>query len=377
VGEPFEPEEATTIQVRRPIAPLARKLVVLALALWVGGGSYSVPEAVRNIHRWWAEGHRDAYPLFNTTSLAIHLFAYALAAALVIGWLRRRRRRPSTVRAEERGLLAEDVLVVAREDVGSVEVTTDADLGFATVVHARSGDAYVVPLRTERSARALAAALSPDHDAHRLVFDGVSGARGRETVVAVLAAAALLAAAAASPAIGLVQETIGTLLERYGHQQFSPAYWVEWLQAFASFFLGALASLRLTAPIVRRLQRGRVVVHGAGVTVGTREIARDAIARVDSDEGSAVALTLKDGTAIRAAFAADRPLVERDLFVARVRELYEGAPSPAYPSAETSGVRVALSPAAADATHAVDDEAVAEDESARDAGPQPRARRRG
>jgi hypothetical protein len=252
-------------------------------------------------------------------------------------------------------------------------VTTDPDLGFATVVHARSGDAYVVPLRTERSAHALASALWPEHDARRLVFEGVSGPRRRETTPALLAAAALLAALAVSPALDMVSQQLGRLLERYGDRPFTPLYCVEWLQSFGSFVFGSLAALRLVAPIARRFRRGRVVVHPAGITAGTREIRKGDIARVDADEGSAVAITLTDGTAIRAAFAADRPLVERELFVARVRELMEGALSPAYPSAETSGVRVALSPATAQvAPSADDDEASAVDEDA----PRPRARGR-
>lgn len=368
MGAPFEAEEATTVQVRRSVVPQARTLIILALALWTGASSYSVPEAIRNIHVWWVEGHRDTYPLFNTTSLVIHLVAYALLAKLVLGWARRRRRETTTVHADERGLHAGGALVVPRGDVTSVEVTTDPDLGFATVVHARSGDAYVVPLRTERSAHALAAALSPDHDPERLVFEGVSGRRKRETVLAVLALVGVLAAAAACPAIGLLPEHVGRWLEaRYGERPFTPLYWIRWAADFGSFFLGALAALPLAGPISRRLQRGRVIVDRSGVTVGARVVALDAIARVDADDGSAVGITLADGTAIRASFAADRPLVERELFVTRVRELMGEAPSPVYPSAETSGVRVALSPSDA----GDDEEALDDDE------PQPRAPRRG
>jgi len=102
-------------------------------------------------------------------------------------------------------------------------------------------------------------------------------------------------------------------------------------------------------------------VDCAGVSLGGRRITPQDVARVETGGDSAVSIALKNGTSIRAAFAADRPVVERDLFVTRVRELMAGTGTPSYPSAETSGVRVALSPSPeVDLPEEASDEDVAE-----------------
>lgn len=339
----FESEEATTVRGHRAPVPTARRVIVLLLAVWTGVNVYSVPQIVQNVSSWWAHRHVDSLPIHNATSLVVHVVAFGLLVELALRLRRRRVREAAPVLADERGLLTEGTLVVAREDITSVEVTTDPDLGFATVVYTRKGASLVVPLRTERSAHALASALSPEHDAAKLAFDGISGSRATETILAVLAVVLLVALASNIGA--LIPEHIGRWLEAKlgGDRPYTPFYWLRWLLTFAPFVVGGLASIPLARPIARRLQRGRIVVHGTGISMGRREIPLQDIAHVEVAEESAVSIALKNGKSVRAAFAADRPLVERDLFVARVREVMAATSVPSYPSAETSGVRVALS----------------------------------
>jgi hypothetical protein len=132
----------------------------------------------------------------------------------------------------------------------------------------------------------------------------------------------------------------------------------------------ALAVLAMK-PVLRRLRPGRVTLDSAGVAVGegkgARRIAREDIARVDVDDSPEVKLALRDGRAVRLRFSADRPVVERDAFAARVRAIMAEAPIETYSAAETSGVRVALK--ADEPERELEEEADAEAQA-------PRARRR-
>jgi hypothetical protein len=132
----------------------------------------------------------------------------------------------------------------------------------------------------------------------------------------------------------------------------------------------ALAVLAL-GPVLRRLRPGRVTVDRAGMALGegkrARRIARGDILRVDVDDSPEVKLALRDGRAVRLRFSADRPVVERDAFAARVRAIMAEAPIETYSAAETSGVRVALK--ADEPEREIEEEADAEAQA-------PRARRR-
>jgi hypothetical protein len=70
-----------------------------------------------------------------------------------------------------------------------------------------------------------------------------------------------------------------------------------------------------------------------------------------------VKLALRDGRAVRLRFSADRPVLERDAFVARVRAIMTEAPVEMYPAAETSGVRVAVQAEEARLEEAKDEDA--------------------
>jgi hypothetical protein len=377
VGAPFEPDEVTTVQVRPSALPIVRRVMLLALTLWTLTQTWSLHDALRNLFLWWGRqpGRSDGYPIQSTTSVALHVLALVLFVSLGRSALRGRagkRRGSARVRADERGLSTDDgiaaTLLVAREDIASVEVRTDPDLGFAVVVHERAGRTLVVPLRHEKTAHDLAAALWPDHDHGKLVFEGVSDRRARETWQAVLAVALLVGVAVAS-SIDLVPEHLGRELQaRYGDRPYTPLYWLQWLLTFAPVIFGGPAAFLAARPLVRRLRPGRVVVDGAGVSVGERRLAPDDIAGLEAGEGSAVTIALRVGKPVRVAFRGDRPLVERDLFIARVRALTTEQGAPVYPSAETSGVRVAMAPEP-------ETEAAPEEEP-HDAQP-PRARRRG
>lgn len=95
-----------------------------------------------------------------------------------------------------------------------------------------------------------------------------------------------------------------------------------------------------------------------------RRIAREDIERVDPCGASAVMAALRTGRAVRLRFSADRPVIERDTFIARVRTIMVEPAVTTYPAAETSGVRVALR-----------EEGTEIEEEATVAGPLARARR--
>jgi hypothetical protein len=257
---------------------------------------------------------------------------------------------PVAVRADHAGLHAEGRRIVARSDVTSAEVAVDPDVGFAVLVRSRGSVTTRVPLRSEAEARALVAVLDPAGPRDgALVFEGVADARWRETRVA---AAAVLGVAA----VAVAHESLGRLgfwhwvdnatpYNFWQHPEMAP-FWV----ALAVVGLGMWAIVALAAlaakPVVQRLRPGRVAVDGAGVAVGegkaARRIEREDIERVDVDDSPEVKLALRDGHAVRLRFSADRPVLERDAFVARVRAIMTEAPVDLYPATETSGVRVAV-----------------------------------
>ena len=117
-------------------------------------------------------------------------------------------------------------------------------------------------------------------------------------------------------------------------------YWMHWLETFGVFFW-ALLGLAVAKPIGRRLRQGRVVVDSHALQLGEtagnsrRRIAREDLVRAEVSGETGVRLVLRDGSAVRLAFAADRSLAERDLFLACLSSANE-------PAVEISGVRVAL-----------------------------------
>jgi len=324
------------------------------------------------------------FPISSLTAVALRGLTFALAGVLAFTALRylgARRRLPRgavAVRADEAGLHAEGRRVVSREDIAGVEVTTDPDLGFAVAVRRRNGQTVRIPLRSERDAHAMASALSAEHDPTTLVFEGLSDARRRETRAALLVGGGILAL--------VVLQTIAVpfftwqLVPRvpgpweWWTDPESLRYWFVWLHRYSALAVGLLAVLAARR-LVARVLPGRVRVEAHRVSLGEGKrahvIPRGAIARVEVTETSAVSLALRDGTRVRLAFAADRPLVERALFVARVRALLSEPVAPEYPSAETSGVRVAAPPPDEPATELEEPE-----EEGRDVQV-PRARRRG
>lgn len=387
MGAPFESEEST--RPRRDLRLLgAAKWVVAAIVverfgwLLLGWEPFGPRMAVGRIAEWLA-GVETWYVPWAVASLFVHVGvlciagrALATVAREVTGWLRVPR-VPTTVRADERGLHAGDRLLVARRDVAAVEVCTDADLGFALVATTLDGATLRVPQRSESSARALAAALDGQRQ-ESLVFEGVSGRRERETRHAVTALVRTFVLWALSMWLVYVLATpeAWSLFHIKGYEEEIP-YTFAWglglLHTCGLLSVAAAASLALAiGSIARRLRPGRVRVGAGEVRAGKQTIAGADIAAVETGDASDVTLALRDGKKVRLTFGADRSLVERDLFVARVRAMAGEVPVETYPAAETSGVRVALRPDAAVApedTAATDEDAEAEPQA-------PRARRR-
>jgi hypothetical protein len=388
MGGLFESEEASAPRVRVPLLPVVRR-AVLALFAWQAGTVWwSTIEAIDHLARWLAGDHvapwlagNEAFPLFSTPSLLLKLVALLAAGSALMKLARAVGERPRlprgavAARVDERGLHAGDRLVVARADVARVDVATDADLGFALVVTTLRGATVRIPQRTERSARGLAEALAPaGTPCGAVVFEGVSGGRSRQTRAAALAAASVVGAFGFMTFLAwLVTSPSAWGLFRgwQGEIAYTPAWWIE-IACTLHFFPVGVALAAAMGPIARRLRTGSVTVGPGGVETRDRALAPDEIAGVEPGAASDVTLALRDGRKVRLAFGAERALVERDLFVARVRELTErSAGAPTYPAAETSGVRVALKPESEALA-----QAAAEEEPADDDAQAPRARRR-
>ena len=370
VGAPFEPEEATTLRAQPPLRALVRRSLLFLAAVWATVEIAHVHSwAVRSVIPW-----QDArFPLLPETTLLLRALTFGLAALVVFTaarFFRVRRRMPHgtvVVRADEGGLIADGRTVVAREDIAAAEVVTDPDLGFAVVVRRRGGDEVRIPLRSEADAHRMATALHAGHDAAGLVFEGLSVAGRRRPAMAagaVLVLAVLQTIAVPFLTWPLIQLVPGPL-EFLRHPE-SLRFWLVFLQQYSALLVGLL-SVPAGRQLAARWLPGRVRVDARGVELGEgkRLVARGAIAGVETTDASAVSLALRDGTRVQLTFAADRPLVEREAFVARVRAFVAEPEAPAYSAVETSGVRVAIP---------VDSEGDPEEEPAAQA---PRARRRG
>ena len=269
----------------------------------------------------------------------------------VIGSLRLPR-AATVARVDEAGLHAGDRLLVARRDVARVEVFSDTDLGFALVVTTRDGATIRIPQRSEISARSLASALDGSGDGRHLVFEGVSGVRRRETRAGAIGVLGFVALSALCNLLNyaLISPTAWSWFHFKGYQaeiRNSLAWWLNDLCAAGLLPVAAAVALVVAiGAVARRLKPGRVALGRRDVQAGEQTIAGADIAAVETGDASDVTLALRDGKKVRLTFGADRPLIERDLFVARVRAMAGEVHVETYPAAETSGVRVALSPEA-------------------------------
>jgi hypothetical protein len=390
MSDRFEAGEAR-VQVQPSALPVMRRAVVLVGLLFYANVHYTPLVAIQHVIAWLGGNHAEKnfainpgdywlsywYLVENVLALAVHVAIFVVAGSLAMGLLRRARagkaapRGPVAVRADAAGLHADDRLLVARGDVTAVDVAVDADIGFALVVQTRDGATTRVPFRSESDARALAAVLAPSRaEDGALLFEGVSHRRWGETLRAVGAVAAVgvadpLARWGVWP---MVRFVVGPNFdERHPLLAAATELGVEGLCISGILALAVLA----LGPVLRRLRPGRVTLDRAGMALGegraARRIAREDITRVDVDDSPEVKLALRDGRAVRLRFSADRPVVERDAFAARVRAIMAETPIETYSAAETSGVRVALN---------VDDPEREEEPEADLEAQAPRARRR-
>jgi len=355
------------VQVQPSALPVIRRVVVLVGLLFYANVQNTPLRAISNIGLFLdaRTGGPISNPYYasygylaaNVLALAVHAAILLMAAGTALALMRASRLRknapgrPVAVRADARGLHAEDRLIVARAEVASVNVAVDADLGFAVVIQSRDGTTTRVPLRSESDARALADALVPGGvQDGALVFEGVATRRLGETLVAAAAAVGGGTVVVAHEFLEqlLIWPLVRLALGPPGFDLRHPLAAAAIELGVASMCMAGFIALAFLAmkPILRRLRPGRVTLDRAGVAVGegkaARRIAREDIARVDVDDSPEVKLALRDGGAMRLRFSADRPVVERDAFVARVRAIMAEAPIETYSAAETSGVRVAL-----------------------------------
>jgi hypothetical protein len=335
------------VTARVPLVPLARGVVFAGATLFVtflwgaltGAHVFPVREAIRTVSDWYYGSRFGDIPLFNTGSIAM-VVVTTLATALVGLWAawmflawRRLPRGACSVGGDARGLVIDERVVVAADEIDDVEVETDRDAAFAVVVRARSGVEVRAAMETEEAAHDLGSALVPSHDRTRVVFDGLAGSRARETVavsVIVLGALAMLLAARSG-------------VDAESHRQFDLGWWIDWQSTFGAPFYAALLVALFARPLARRFRAGRVALDAKAITVDARtRIAYGEIEAVEPSEGVNVAIALRDGRSVRLAFGSERPIVELDEFVARVRAGMAGAIVATHPSAESSGVRVAV-----------------------------------
>ena len=332
--------------VRVPLLPVVRRLVLALFAWEAGSGWYSVKGAVDALANWAAGGD---FPIHSTVSLLLRFFALLAAGSALATLARTVRERPRAGRAavaarvDDEGVHAGDRLLVTRSEVAGVEVATDADLGFALVVRTRAGATVRVAQRLESSARGLAEALGAEPGA--VAFEGVSGGRSRQTRAAALAAVAVVGATAFMMLLGWMSRSPAAWRWFDGWRAEIPFTFAWWLEIVCGvgLFPAGIALAAALGPIVRRARTGRVTVGPRGVETRDRTWAPHELAGVEAGAASDVALALRDGRQVRLAFGPDRARVERDLFVARVRALTEAPTGKVtHPSAETSGVRVAI-----------------------------------
>jgi len=347
MGGLFESDEAITPQVRVPLLPVARRVVIALFAWSAGSGWWSTRQAIDNLVQAAARGDFYVDPAMSLVLKLVALLAAGAALATLARTLRERPRMPRgavAVRVDERGLHAGERLVVARADVARAEVATDVDLGFALVVTTRAGAIVRVAQRSESSARSLAAALGAEPGA--VVFEGVSGGRARQTSAAALAAVSTVAMLVLMMVLHWMSVSPNAWGWFDGWREEIPFTFAWWLGRVCTLgiFPAGVALAAALGSISRRARTGSVTVSTAGVETRDGTLAPDEIAGVEAGTASDVTLALRNGKKVRLAFGAERALVERDLFVARVRELTEAPVGEVtYPAAETSGVRVALS----------------------------------
>ena len=368
-----EHEGDMPMSARVPLVPLARRAILLAAMLltstmWralTSAHVFGPIDAVRNILRWRARvGHYpngmvDDIPFFSMSSIAFH--ALTLVVAVIVATTARRvwrawRRLPreaARAAVDARGLLLDDRVVVAQREIAAVDVATDRDHAFAVVVRSNAGAVLRLPIGSERTAHEIAAALDPAHDRTRIVFDGLTDRRARDMVVAAIGLVSALAAPIGAAAL-LVHHA-----DKSDIEQFAFEYWILWVTSFGGFVLsGAIAALAASS-VARLLRPGGVALDAKAIELGDGEatwrIGYSKVENVEEGKDDDVALALRDGRRVRLRFDAGRPMVERDQFVLRVRAAIADKVTPSHPSAESSGVRVALRGDSSDAEGAETD----------------------
>jgi hypothetical protein len=355
VGAPFESEEETRPRRGLRLLRVVQWLLFAAVLERWGWMLWGWAASRDGWGAWRGVGPEEFYQVKDVASLVVHLVVLGAAvrplanlARDVIGSLRLPR-GATVARVDEAGLHAGDRLLVARGAIARVEVHSDTDLGFALVVTTRDGATVRIPQRSEASARSLAAALEDSPDGQRLVFEGVSGVRRRETRAGAIAVLGFVVLAALPNLLNyaLISPRAWGWFHFRGYEaeiRNSLAWWLNELCAAGLLPVAAAVALVVAlGAVARRLRPGRVAVGRQDVQAGEQTIAGADIAAVEADTASDVTLALRDGKKVRLTFGADRSLVERDLFVARVRAMMNQAVVETYPAAETSGVRVAVS----------------------------------
>jgi hypothetical protein len=331
--------------------PVVERLVLALFAWLAGSGWWTVRDAIDYLLTWGPSYGAAASLAFRATAVLL----LGAAAARLLRTVRQRPRVPAhaaCVRVDGAGLQADGALVVARANVVDVHVATDADLGFALVVTTRSGATVRVPLREEGTARQLAKALGAD-DPRALVFEGVTDARWRQTRAAVLSVVGVLAVLGGSLFLAEMSDNVEYWSWFRGWDAEKPYTFAWWLSmvCLLHVFPTGLALAAALAPVARRLRQGRVRISGGVIDTGDHLVPVDAVALATAGDESDATLALRDGRRVRIHFGAERPLLERDLFLSRVREIGAAADGVSmYPATETSGVRVAVKPDEAEAT---------------------------
>jgi hypothetical protein len=218
---------------------------------------------------------------------------------------------------------------------------TDRDEAFAVEVRATSGASFFLSMGSEHAAHDLATTLVPAHDRTRVVFEGVAPTRSMETAAVGMVGLAVVGALMAALLGAHFNPFAPFVSASASKAQFDFAYWVEWAGTFIGPLVAGYVAVAFARALARRIAPGRVALDARAVATDLVRYEYEEIESVEPEDTS-VSLLLHDGNRVRLAFGHDRPIVELDRFVARVRAGMAGTIVATHPAAESSGVRVAL-----------------------------------